>query len=74
LIEKVKAGKLDNEFKARDVRLKGWTGLNTPEKAQAACDTAVDYGWLRSIAVDHNGNGGRPTVVYIVNPRLERST
>jgi len=62
---------LGNEFKGRDVYLKGWTGLNTPDLAHAACETAVDYNWLRSIAVNHDGNGGRPTIIYIVNPQLK---
>jgi hypothetical protein len=44
--------------------LKGWSGLSTPDQAQAAIDALVEYGWL--IEEEARSNG-RPTVKYYLN-------
>jgi putative DNA primase/helicase len=57
-------------FAARDVYLKGWTGLDTPEMVRAAADVLEDAGWVRHIASEPGAQGGRPSNRYTVNPRV----
>ena len=60
---------LPEQFTARQVRRKGWSGLSTPEDAERACEALVEKGWL--IPTQHNptDRGGRPTESYRLNPR-----
>lgn len=59
------------EFTARLIRRKGWSGLDTPEKAEAACEVLVDHGWLIATQQASTERGGRPTYLYRLNPRAE---
>ena len=61
LLKRLSIRKLNDEFKVREVYQKGWTGLETPLKAQSAINILVDYGHLimREIVT-----GGRPTSIY----------
>jgi len=64
---RIAEGKLDDEFTARDVVRKGWTGVKTTADAEAALAVLEDYGWLVSVEV--NDQPGRPTTRYFVNPK-----
>jgi putative DNA primase/helicase len=57
-------------FAARDVYLKGWTGLDMPEAVKAAAEVLVDAGWVREISSEPGVTGGRPSNRYSVNPRV----
>lgn len=57
-----------DQFAARDVYLKGWSGLDTPDAVRAAATLLEDAGWLR--AFNDEDTGGRPATRYVVNPRL----
>ena len=61
LLKRLSIRKLNDEFKVREVYQKGWTGLETPLKAQSAIDLLVDYGHLilREVVTR-----GRPTSIY----------
>jgi putative DNA primase/helicase len=61
LLKRLAGGKLTAPFKTRDVYIKGWTGLETPQKAQAAIDLLREYNHLNEYEVD---TGGRPTRMY----------
>lgn len=66
-------------FTAREVSRKQWAGLTGRDE-----NTGKDYlraslqhlenvvGWIRAEEVPASGRGGRPTVVYHVNPRIGR--
>ena len=61
-----------NWFAARDVYLKGWRGLDTPEAVKLAAEVLKDAGWVRSAggeSADPLGRG-RPANRYKVNPRI----
>lgn len=59
---------LAGQFTARDVYRRNWAGLDRASTDQAlAC--LVDYDWLRAA---HTETGGRPSIVYQVNPRCRR--
>lgn len=62
LLKRLEGGKLPKPFKARDVYIKGWTGLETAHKAQAAIDLLCEYSHLAECEQD---TGGRPTRLYL---------
>ncbi len=57
-------------FAARDVYLKGWTGLDTPEAVKAAAEVLEDACWVREFSGERGATGGRPSNRYFVNPRV----
>lgn len=57
-------------FAARDVYLKGWSGLDTPEAVRAAAEVLQDAGWVRSLSGESGPFGGRPSNRYEVNPAV----
>lgn len=61
LLKRLAGGKLATPFKTRDVYIKGWTGLETPQKAQAAIDLLREYNHLTEYELN---TGGRPTRMY----------
>lgn len=76
LLSRIKAGKLVDKdgvildtFKPRQVALKHWAGLGTPEAVRKAADVLTDYDWLRRDVVQAGAAGGRPSERYILNPR-----
>lgn len=75
LLQKLNAGNagLPDEFTARQVRNKGWSGMSTPDEAEAACELLADCAWLLRRDAGRTAKGGRPTTLYRANPRaLER--
>jgi hypothetical protein len=68
LADKIANGKLPAEFSTRDVYLRGWSCLSTPEEARAALRILEDSGWVREIIRD--GREGRPSERWRVNPRV----
>jgi putative DNA primase/helicase len=61
LLKKLSMGKLATPFKARDIYRAGWTGLETPEKAQAAISLLQEYRHLSEEEIPSGGAGGRAT-------------
>jgi hypothetical protein len=58
-------------FKVRDIQNRGRTGLASAGDVKAALAVLLDADWLREVK---ETSGGRPTVSYAVNPKLELST
>jgi len=71
LSNRLKAGKLDDGFTARDVYVKGWTALGSAREAEAALATLEEFGYVR--AVDDSDREGRPTTRYRINPGIGRA-
>jgi len=79
LLAKIKGGKVTDTsgarlaaFTPRQIALKGWAGLGTPEAARKAADLLTEYDYLRrevSQSEDVLGRG-RPSERYIINPLL----
>ena len=77
LLGKIQAGKLLDAgglkmdgFTPRQVAIRGWGGLNTPEAVRKAATLLADYGWLVCDVVrsaDAKGRG-RPSEVFSINP------
>ena len=73
LADKIKTRKVgaDGFFRLRDVYLKGWSGLDTPEAVRLAAQVLEDSGWIREVnAEPRPPSGGRPSLRYRVNPRV----
>jgi hypothetical protein len=68
LAGKITKGKLATEFSTRDVYLKGWAGLSTPDEARAALRVLEDSGWVRAIVGEKQE--GRLSERWQTNPRV----
>jgi putative DNA primase/helicase len=75
LLAKIKAGKLTDtdgvmleSFTPRQIAVKGWAGLGTPEAVRKAADLLTDYDWLRKDLTPTGATGGRPSERYTINP------
>lgn len=74
LADKVRQGKLQDGFTARDVRRNQWRNLTTDEAVQAALDWLEDENWLRADEVGGVGPGtGRRTWRYSINPKATKT-
>jgi putative DNA primase/helicase len=74
-IQSMQVGKLDERsgllvLSARDIYLKQWSGLDTPERVFGALEILEDAGWVRPERKGSGPSGGRPGTRYLVNPRL----
>ena len=78
LLSRIKAGKLVDRdgvildsFTPRQVALKHWAGLGTPDAVRKAADVLADFDWLRRDVVQSGDvlGRGRPSDRYTVNPR-----
>ena len=75
LLSKIYGGKLTDgdgvmmeSFTPRQISVKGWSGLGTPDAVRKAAEVLADYDWLRR-KVTHGGTtGGRPSDRYSINP------
>ena len=67
LATKIRQQELPHEFTLRDIYRHQWTDLRTREEAAKAVDVLVDFHWLREVREE---TGGRPSLTYVVNPRM----
>lgn len=77
LLDKIKAGKLADSdgvlldtFTPRQIAVKHWAGLGTPDAVRKAADLLADYGWLEREATTSGATGGRPSERYMLHPVL----
>ena len=72
LAEKIKTRKLGQKdfFPLREVYLKNWSGLDSPELAQEGASILHDAGWIRPIREESGPQGGRPSLRYEINPKV----
>ena len=70
LAEKIKAKKVGASgfFSCREVYLKGWSGLDSPEAVKLAAEVLQDAGWIHDLSGESGPFGGRPSNRYEVNP------
>ena len=59
-------------FTPRSIYLKGWSGLDTPERVRGALSLLEDAGWVRRMEFTSSPSGGRPSGEWLVNPRVMR--
>ena len=61
---------LKNPFSIRDLVRKRWKGLSVYDAAESAVARLMEADWLREAAKASTADGGRPTVEYLINPRI----
>jgi putative DNA primase/helicase len=64
----LKKGDLPDPFTARELYRKGWAGLGTAKAVEEPLGLLEDLGWLRGVQMPTDL--GRPTVHYLINPRI----
>ena len=69
LLTKIESGKLPTTFKVRDVRQKGWVGLDTTPSIKAAIKLLEEHYYLKEVC-DLRPLQGRPTTLYVANPKV----
>ena len=57
-----------NGFSLADVHLRGWPGLDSPERVQVAIQVLVDSGWIRR---QSRGSDSGSRELYLINPAIE---
>jgi len=72
LAEKIKRRKVSttDSFTCRDVYLKGWSGLDSPEAVTLALNVLRDAGWVRELSSEPGPHGGRPSSRWQINPKV----
>ncbi len=77
LLSRIKAGKLTDRdgvildsFTPRQIAVKGWAGLGTPDAVRKAAEVLADYEHLRRDVVQGGASGGRPSDRYSINPMV----
>jgi hypothetical protein len=68
--KKIKDGKLPNPFTARQVYHSDWAELSNPADVMNALEVLEEAGWVEL----KNPAGGRPKVLYYINPKIRRGT
>jgi putative DNA primase/helicase len=58
----------DGSFSLRDVYRNDWSGLGTPEEAEAALRLVEVAGWVRKIV--EKPETGRPSLCFMINPKV----
>ena len=80
LLAKLKSGKLVNKdgviadcFTPRQVAIKHWAGLGTPEAVRKAANLLVEFDYLRREVVPSSDSmgRGRPSDRYLINPLIQ---
>lgn len=66
ILGRIRKGDLPAAFTGREVWRHGWTLLSDLPQVNDALALLLDFGWLVAARTD---TGGRPSVVYTVNPR-----
>jgi hypothetical protein len=72
LLKHLERGDLGAEFTARDVQRRGWSRLTDRAVLQNALELLADHAYLAAHEIGPGETGGRPSVVYRVNPRAAR--
>jgi hypothetical protein len=69
ILKHIKAGALKDGFTARDIHQHGWAHLTEREQG-AGLGLLTDLDYLAPVAPATGAQGGRPKVIYSVNPRI----
>ena len=70
LADRIQAGKLENNFTAREVQRKGWELLSEKEVVKGALQDLVEANWLREKILSSTSKGGPIKVEYEINPKI----
>ena len=71
LLNKIKAGKLNNPFVIRDVKRAQWQGLTDDLSVDNALTVLLDGEYLK---ITKTPTGGKPKIEYHINPNIFKNT
>ena len=66
-------GVISDRFTPRQIAVKHWAGLTSPDDVRKAADLLVDFDWLRRDCTTPGAAGGRPSESYLINPAALRN-
>ena len=72
LARHIQSGSLPEAFSTRNVYLKCWSGLDSPDRAGKALLVLEDAYWVRRLDLPSSSTGGRPSEVWLINPKVVR--
>lgn len=72
LANRIEAGDLYDGFTVRDVSRNGWSQLGTVESVEEACKVLIGKKWLKAERTGPGALGGRPTIRYLINPKVKQ--
>jgi hypothetical protein len=72
LVRHINRGDLQAIFTTREVYLKGWSGLDSPDRVRRALGLLEDGAWVRRAESPSPSTGGRPSEIWLVNPMAAR--
>jgi len=71
ILKGIQAGKLKKDgFTASEIHQKDWSALTQREQVQAGLEMLTDYGWIAPTVPKPNAVGGRPTIKFVIHPKL----
>ncbi|WP_063776780.1 YfjI family protein [Microvirga massiliensis] len=65
ILDRIRKGDLTDGFTARDIYQRDWSNLSDHKQVQAGLNLLVDLDWLSD---EELKTGGRPKVIYHINP------
>jgi putative DNA primase/helicase len=69
ILKHMRSGELKDGFTAREVHQSGWAHLSEREHVGAGLGLLVDLDYLLTSAPNIGALGGRPKILYLINPR-----
>jgi hypothetical protein len=69
ILARIRKGDLSDEFSARDIRRKEWSGLTDNDLIKAALELLADFDYVASKTTE---TAGRSRTAYAINPRALR--
>lgn len=72
LARHIQRGGLKSIFTTRDIYLKGWSALGTPEAARDALTLLEEASWVIRLMTPATAKGGRPPEEWEINPKVRR--
>lgn len=72
LARHIQASDLPSPFTTRAAYLKGWSGLDTPERIRGALALLEEAGWVCRDETSPTLAGGRPSEVWFINPKVSK--
>ena len=70
ILKHIRIGDLKDGFTARDVHQRGWAHLTEREQVGAGLGLLSDLDYLAASALAAGTQGGRPKVIFRINPRI----
>jgi len=66
ILNRIRKGDLSSGFTARDISQRDWANLTDRDQIQAGLGLLADCDWIAASRIE---TGGRPKIIYLVNPR-----